>query len=571
MEVLKGLPVSPGIRIGPAIVRHSSTARTQGGPRQSAEAELARLESALDSTRDQLRALVDRLDSDATRAQAKIFQGHQAMLADPTLRGALRDAIAGGRSAREAVETTAEALATQFRALHNAYLSERAADIEDVARRVAANLDEQIDSAAAQAPGVLFAKSVTPSQVALLDPERTPAIVTEEGGRTSHAAILARALRIAAVSGIANANVIVHDGDPVIVDGEAGELILRPDAGTLERYRRRALEEHGLDQSLSAASNLPALTLDGVAVQMAANISGPDEVRGCFASGAESIGVFRTEFLYLKRDAAPSEDEQASVYREVLAAAAPRRVTIRTADLGSDKEMSDEPVEPNPALGLRGLRRSLAFELDFRAQLRALVRAASHGNLAIMLPMVTDVEEVRRTRAILVQLAEEAGTPVPPLGVMIETPAAALLAEEFASVADFFSIGTNDLAQYTLAVDRVNERVSSLYQPLHPAVIRLVRHVAEVASRRGVPVAVCGEIAADPLAVPLLLGMGIGELSMNPVSIPAIKAAIRRLRHAELKALADETASLGSAAGITEKMHRWLRERTSDECIRERS
>ncbi len=377
----------------------------------------------------------------------------------------------------------------------------------------------------APGPGILVARNVTPSDTALLDCGQTLAIVTEEGGSAGHAAILARALNLVAVAGVKDVLSHVRDGDWLVVDGATGELLVDPDEETLGRWRRRMDEERLERERLASLRELPAVTPDGFRIVLEANIADPGEAGQALAAGAEGVGVFRTEYLFVNRRTPPSEEEQFEAYREVLSKMAPRRVVVRTMDIGGDKEVAcwRLPEEPNPALGMRGIRLSFARIEDFRCQLRALVRAADAGNLAILLPMITGVEEVRRARALIHEIHGESI----PLGIMIETPAAALLAGELAQEADFFSIGTNDLIQYVLAADRMSQFAGSLYQPFHPAVLRLMNYVALVARQSGKRVAVCGEMAADPLATPLFIAMEMDELSMSPAAIPAIKDAIR--------------------------------------------
>jgi phosphotransferase system enzyme I (PtsI) len=391
-----------------------------------------------------------------------------------------------------------------------------------------------------RASGIVVARDLTPSDIGLLAEQKALGMVTEEGGPAGHMAILARALGLAAVVGASGAVARICAGDLLAVDGVIGEVIINPDESTLATFQRRLEEQHALNAKRGERKHLPAVTRDGFCVEVSANIGAPNEVGTALDAGAEGIGLFRTECLFMGRAEPPSEDEQYEAYRTVLAHMAPRRVIVRTVDIGSDKPAAgwDSLAEPNPALGLRGIRLALARPALFRSQLRALVRAAGAGNLALMLPMVSSVNEVRQARALLDMVQEELGVTLPiPLGVMVETPAAALLADELAAETDFLSIGTNDLTQYVLAVDRMNPAVAALYQPLHPAVLRIMKTACDAALRAGKWVGVCGEMAADPQSAPLLIAMGITELSMAPSAIPAVKDAIRQIYRNQSEAL----------------------------------
>ncbi len=511
MPVLKGIPAAPGVASGRAVMRRSAPADRR--KRLSYPEAVAR-------TRRQLEEL-------ARGVAAEIVQVQIVMLDDPLLTDAIERGLGEGLPAEETVGLAVSALAGQFAKLGDARLRERAVDVADLGRRLIRNLTGGADETPAGA-GILFADSVTPSEVSQLDPAMVPGLVTERGGSTGHAAILARSLRIAAVMGVEGALERVKEGDWVIVDGTRGEVTIG--AAPTEP----AAEVSG--RALSPDAFLPAVTRDGFRVELAANIAGPQDVAAALAAGADSIGVVRTEFLFLNR--LPSEDEQYECYRQIVAGVAPRRVVIRTLDAGGDKELPYLGLapEPNPALGLRGIRLCLRRPDLFSAQLRAIARAARHGNAAVLLPMVSDVCEVRRTRELLPE-------PIA-LGVMIETPAAALMAPELAREADFFSVGTNDLIQYVLAMDRLNEHLAA--EAFHPAVLRMIQMVCAVDK----PVAVCGEMAADPLAAPLLMGLGVGELSMNAASIPAVRAAIRALDRSAARSLAADALHCATAGEV---------------------
>lgn len=556
-QVLKGVPAAPGIAIGRARIRREAGGRPAKSRATNPQEELAALDAAVAKTAAQLRQIISRVASRTSPREAGIIRTQLLALDDPLLMEPVKTLILDGHStAEDAVGRAVLALTGKFKALDDPRLQERAADVRDVGQRLIRNL-AGVGAADTRQPeaGILFAASLAPSEVSLLEPDAVAAIVTEGGSATGHAAILARALNICAVMGLKDALARVGEGDPVLVDGTSGEVFLHPDESTLDSYRRRRGREGAALERLAALKDLPAITLDGVRVELAANIAGPLGVPAALSAGAESVGVVRTEFLFLGRDTMPSEEEQFEVYREIVTGMAPRRVIVRTLDVGADKELPYCRLAPehNPALGLRGVRLCLRHEEIFGAQLRAIVRAAAFGNVAIMLPMISDISEVRRSREILARF----GAPGLPLGIMVETPAAAIMAPELAAEVEFFSIGTNDLVQYVLAVDRLDERLADLYQPFHPAVLRLIRTVCEGAHRHGKWVGVCGEMAANPLAAALFLGLGVDELSMEPRAIPEVKSAIRHMRRSEAAALTKELLALNNAAQIVKRLEQW--------------
>jgi len=559
---LQGIGAAPGVAMGPAAVWREPQREAEARPGAGPETELARLAAAVETSREQLRDLAATLVAAAGEKEARIFCVHMLLLHDPLLIGAIKAAIEReGLSAEQAVARVSSQLIAQFQALQDPALRERAADVEDLARRLQANLAGEGPRSAS---GIVVARNLTPSDVSLLAGQGVMAVVTEEGGAAGHMAILARALRLPAVVGAAGALSAVCEGDLLVVDGASGEVIVRPDEAIVAACRRRLAEQRVPPARLEVLRDLPAVTPDGFRIELAANIATPAEVDAALAAGAEGVGVFRTEYLFVNRAAPPSEDEQYEAYRGVLARMAPRRVIIRTIDLGGDKPAAgwDLPPEPNPALGLRGIRFALARESLFRSQLRALVRASAAGNLAVMLPMIANLDEVRRARALLDAVREKLGISVPAsLGVMIETPAAALLASELAAETDFLSIGTNDLTQYVLAADRLNPAVAELYDPFHPALLRLLRAVSEAARRHGKWAGVCGEMGGDPLAAPLFVGIGMQELSMIPAAIPAVKDAIRRTRQSDAEVLAAEALALTSASEVRDRLARFASER----------
>jgi phosphoenolpyruvate-protein phosphotransferase (PTS system enzyme I) len=561
---ITGIGAAPGIAIGKVAIRRPKATAVPEPGSVSPEVERGRLASAVESTRGQLRDLAETIAARAGVEEANIFKAHLALLDDPLLIGEITRHIEREcLSAAQAVSRAASNIAERFDALEDAYLRERAADVRDLGQRLLMNLSGSsgIETGTPR-DGILVSRSMTPSETALIDAERILAVVTEEGSGTGHAAILARALNLVAVFGAKGILAEAVDGDWLVVDGASGELLVRPDADTLESYRRRMEAERLERERRASLRDLPAVTADGFRIALFANIAGPSEAGQALAAGAEGIGVFRTEYLFVNRAAPPGEEEQFKAYRELLSRMAPRRVVVRTMDIGGDKDVAcwALPAESNPALGMRGIRLSLAREEDFRCQLRALTRAAAGGNLDILLPMISDITEVRRTKGLMERVRRELvaeGRPMPdhiPLGVMVETPAAAILLEDLAGEVDFFSIGTNDLVQYVLAADRVGDATGGWYQPFHPAVLRLMRQVARTARARGKHIAVCGEMAADPLAAPLFVGMEIDELSMSAPAIPAVKDAIRRTTKTEADALLEDALQLRTAAEIVARL-----------------
>ncbi len=565
-DTLTGTGIVPGNAAGPVFAWRRTGLPAAGAPAARPERELSKLGNALLKTRRQLLETIQRVERQFGATGAKILRTHLALLDDPMLLDQVKQQIAQGISAVDAVARAISGLAARLETLSTPRLRERATDLRDVGNRLAENLAgttswEGLKAAA----GILCAPDLTPSEVSCLDPHRVHGIVLEGGTTSSHAAILVRALGIPTVMGVKGLLARLNPGDSLFLDGGTGEVILGKERGAVEcgGHRLPILQQPGAGSN--PAKIQPAVTLDGYHVEIRANVGSPAEVDSAIASGAEGIGVFRTEFLFLNQDTLPPEEEQLVVYRGALAAMAPRMVVLRTADMGGDKSAAflELQPEPNPSLGLRGIRLSFRREKFFRTQIRAMLRANSLGNLCILLPMVNDVAEVRRARMIIDQLAREmtesgekiaAGIPV---GVMIETPAAALMADSLARESDFLSIGTNDLTQYVLAADRLNEQVAYLYRPLHPAVLRLMDEVARAAERSGKPFGVCGELAGDAAAVALLVGLGVTELSMSPPHIGPVREAIGRLSKTEATALVRAALDLSDGHEVSERLRRF--------------
>jgi phosphotransferase system enzyme I (PtsI) len=473
-------------------------------------------------------------------------------------------------NAESALQRALEYISSLFDQTEDPYLRERKGDVADVVGRLTMNLRAAGDPTdlfnELEGPLVLVAHEVTPSVIAQLDWQRLAALVTDAGSWTNHTAILARSLHVPTVAGLHHASAVVAPGALVAVDGTTGEVVVEPDPETLEQIETRQRRRRAYEQSLDEYRELPAITEDGVEIRLEANIETPDDTTRARERGAEGIGLFRSEFLLTAGGpgalARLTEDAQYDAYRRLVESAAPRRVTIRTFDVSEgqlhvDLRQSGETLRS--PLGMRGVRLSLATEDFFQAQLRALLRAASHGPLRIMFPFVSGVEELRAARAQVARAAEALrarGERVPdvPIGVMIELPSAALTADLLASEADFFSIGTNDLIQYCLAVDRTDDRLARLYEPLHPAILRAIRLVVRAGRRARIPVAVCGEMAADPVLIALLVGLGLRELSMAPTAIPLAKRVIRALRASEARTAAKRALTARTASEIEKNL-----------------
>lgn len=557
--MLKGIAAAPGIGIGSVHLvelksREEETDNSQflHGP-EEIQAELARLDDAIKLAKQKLEELADKTRRDIGEAEAGIFKAHMLMLTDPTFIAGVKEKIqVEKKKATRAVEEAAAVIARTFAGLDDGYFRERAADIRDVAARLVDNLaGGRRRARELKAGSIVVARELTPSLTASFSRDTVTGIATEIGGPTSHAAIVARALGIPAVLGVAGLMDHVLEGDLAIVDGDAGVVYLNPDSRILEEYKKKKARREAVRHT--AANSGPARTRDGRQIEVAANIRNAAEVKMALEYGAGGVGLFRTEFLFMNREEPPGEEEQFQAYKEVVAAFQGKPVVVRTLDIGGDKPLPylDLGHEENPFLGLRGLRLCLARQELFQTQLKALFRAASYGNLKIMFPMVTSLEEVILARAIMEETRQElerAGVNIgrPESGIMIEVPAAALAADALAREVDFFSIGTNDLAQYTLAVDRGNEGVAGMYDACHPAVLRLIDMAVTAAHRYGKWVGLCGELGSEVEAAPLLVGLGLDEISMSPVFIPPMKEAIGKLSYQEGRELVRRLLELSS-------------------------
>lgn len=557
---LTGIPASPGIGVGPAFLyggdRHPGAAETIRV--EERDAEWARFTAAVEAADRELSAMAAAMRSAAGAEEAEVFEAHRLILQDPALTAGVEEAIRAGRlSAASAVERACDELAGVFRAMEDERFRAREADVRDVGRLLVRILrGEAAPRARPAAPSVIVAEELLPSDTARLDRHAIVGFATDRGGPTSHVAILARALRIPAVTGLGDVTRRVRTGELCIVDGDSGAVVVRPSPEAVGAYAAKK----AASPARPAADPLgPGTTADGHPVPLLANVGGLEEIQAALSAGAEGIGLLRTEFLFVDREALPGEEEQYEVYRAVTAQMDGRPVVIRAADLGGDKPPPGLrlPREVNPFLGLRGIRLLLRHPGLLRTQAQAVLRASAHGPVKLMLPMIATVEEAREALGHVVAVRRELeARGVRPgsgfaVGAMIETPAAALIADALAEIVEFFSVGTNDLVQYTLAADRTHGELADLYQPTHPAVLRLIAQTSGAARRRGRVVAVCGEMAGDSTLAPLLVGLGVDELSMAPASLPAVRAAIRGHTLAGLRELAERATACGSAAEVT--------------------
>ncbi len=559
MEAIKGIGVSSGIAIGRALLLCETVGRAsfRTVDAHEVEAEIGRMERSFEDAKQQILQIRNKLSLRGGSEAAKIFDFHLGLLADESLVEPIRQDIRREQVIAEyAVAENFEKLAARFREMGSEIFAQKASDVTDLQRRVLTRLSGRATDrlAGIKGPVIVIAHELTPSQTVELHRAHIVAFATDGGGLTSHTSILSRALGMPAVVGCGKVTSDIADGDTVIVDGDGGVVIVRPDDVLLDRYQLLAREGQQRQRTLRSDASQPAVTRDGMPITLLGNIEFPEEILSVIENGGAGVGLYRTEFLYLMSDLPPTEEDQLQSYCRAIELADGRPLVIRTLDLGADKYTQGQlaEAERNPFLGLRSIRFCLANQELFKTQLRALLRASAHGPIKIMLPLVTHVMELRQTRMLLNDLAEEldeSGVPYDrniPIGIMVETPAAALMSRAFAHEARFFSIGTNDLIQYTLAVDRGNERVAPLYNAANPAVLVLIKSIVRAGRHVGIDVSVCGEIAGEPLFTALLLGMGVRTLSMSPGQIPAVKRVVRGLEIEHCEALARRVGSFDS-------------------------
>jgi phosphotransferase system enzyme I (PtsI) len=552
-KLLRGIAVSDGVCRGKILVLHRARhiIAQREIPAGEVAGETGRFEKALVQTRHQILDVQRKVVENLGAKEADIFEAHLLMLEDHALVGEVMRLIKEEQvNAEFAFHTVAERYSEALLAANDEYLRERAADMRDLTSRVLDNLLEVKDTFDLHhltEPCILISHDLSPSTTAQLNKKLVLGFATDIGGRTSHTAIMARSLGIPAIVGLQTVSQELDSGDYALLDGYNGTIIVNPTDQTLFAYGQLAKIKASLDEKLREIREQPAVTLDGKPIHLSANIEDQNDIEAVIANGAEGVGLFRTEFLFINRDNLPGEEEQYKVYREVAAALKPNPIIIRTLDLGGDKFASHLQLaqEMNPFLGWRAIRFCLAQPELFRAQLRAILRASADGHVKMMYPMISGLDELNQANAIVEKCKAELraeGKPFDenmPIGAMIEIPSAALIADTLAQRAKFFSIGSNDLIQYTLAADRTNERVSHLYEPTHPAILRLIKTTVDAAHRHGIWTGVCGEIAGDVFLTPLLLGLGVDELSTAPSVVPQVKYIVRRLKMSEAQALAE--------------------------------
>ena len=565
--MLKGVGASAGIGIGKVICIREQNLDYSQVQYQGREQEKARLKQAVETFCEKTQRMGEDIRQRVGQKESEILSGQVMMLSDPFMVSQMEDAIQSGSCAEAAVDTVCQMYIEMFSNVEDELMKQRATDIGDIKTRMLRLLlgVESVDMASLPKGTVLAAKDLTPSMTVGLQKENVSAIITEVGGKTSHSAILARALEIPAVLGIPDALQQLTDGQTAIVDGATGQVLTEPDAETLYHYTKLQEEQLRQKAMLSIYRDKPTTDASGRSYQLYANIGSVMEAQAALENGAEGIGLFRTEFLFMDRPAMPDEEEQLEAYSSVSHLMKGKEVIIRTLDVGGDKEVSYLKMgsEQNPFLGWRAIRYCLSEQPLFKTQLRALLRAgAQERNIKIMLPLVTGVQEIRAARSLLEECKQELSRegleydPKIALGVMIETPAAALTADLMAKEADFFSIGTNDLTQYTIAVDRGNAKVEQLYTTLHPAVLRSIRGIIHAAKQAKIPVGMCGESAADPLLIPLLMQFGLDEFSVSASSVLKTRKTISEWNREQVEQVAEQAMQLSTPQELDEYLHR---------------
>ena len=566
----KGTSASSGIGIGKAVIVEEAELVIKRENVSDVEAELGRFKGALEQSVKDTEELAADLATRVGEKEAEILQGHIMLLSDPMLTGEIENSIKNdGVNSEFAIETVCNMYADMFASMGDELMQQRATDMRDIKTRMQKILlgVRSVDIASLPAGSVIVAKDLTPSMTAGINPANVTGIVTELGGRTSHSAILARALEIPAVVAVENLMEQVKDGDDLVLDGSTGEVMVNPDAAVRAEYETKRdvflKEKKELEQYIGK----PSVTKDGVQVEIAANIGKPEDAEKVLQYDGEGVGLFRTEFLFMDRTSMPTEEEQFEAYKKVAIAMNGKPVIIRTLDIGGDKEIPYMGLEKdeNPFLGYRAIRFCLDRKEDiYKPQLRALLRASAFGNIRIMVPLVTCIEEYREARGLVEELKtelDEAGIAYKKdiqVGIMVETAAASLIADIFAREVDFFSIGTNDLTQYTMSVDRGNKKVSYLYSTFNPAVLRSIRHIIACGREAGIMVGMCGEAASDPMMIPLLLAFGLNEFSMSASAILRARKMVTEYSVQELQAVADKAMSFATTAEVEQYMKEFV-------------
>lgn len=554
-KMLKGIAASDGIAAAKAYMLVQPDLSFSETSIDDPEAEIKRLDDAVEASKSELELIKQKATENLGEEEAQVFEAHLTILADPELLGQIKDKIKNDKvNAEAALKSVTDMFIEMFEAMtDNAYMQERAGDIRDVTKRIMSHLLGVTlpNPALIQEEVVIVAHDLTPSDTAQLDRNYVKGFITDIGGRTSHSAIMSRTLEIPAVVGSGSATTDIQEGEMVIIDGINGDALVDPTDAELADYKQKAAEFAAQKEEWARLKDAKSVSADGKEVLLGANIGTPDDVLGANDNGAEAVGLFRSEFLYMNSNELPTEDEQYEAYKAALEGMSGKQVVVRTMDIGGDKELPYLPLpeEQNPFLGYRAIRICLNRQDIFRTQLRALLRASKYGRLAIMFPMIATVQEFKDAKAIfeeekanLVASRVEVSDDIQ-VGMMMEIPAAAMIADKLAKYADFFSIGTNDLIQYSMAADRGNERVSYLYQPYNPSILRLIKNIIDASHKEGKWTGMCGEMAGDQIAVPLLLGLGLDEFSMSATSILKTRSLIKKLDSKEMKELADKAVS----------------------------
>lgn len=563
MSFLNGIAASSGIAIAKAYRLVEPDLSFDKVTVENAGQEVERFQSALAESKGELEVIRDNAHKELGADKAAIFDAHLLVLSDPELISPIEDKIKTENvNAESALKETADMFITMFEQMDNEYMKERAADIRDVTKRVLSHLlgVQVVNPSTIAEEVIIIAEDLTPSDTAQLNRQFVKGFTTDIGGRTSHYAIMARSMEIPAVVGTKDSTKQINNGDMVIVDGLKGLVHINPTPEAIAEYKEEHRKFEEQKAEWAKLVNEKSVTADGHHVELAANIGTPKDLKGVVENGGEGVGLYRTEFLYMGRDQLPTEEEQFESYKAVLEGMSGKPVVVRTLDIGGDKELPylNLPKEMNPFLGFRAIRLCLEEQDMFRTQLRALLRASTYGNLKIMFPMIATLDEFRQGKAILEEEKQKLvseGTQVADnieIGIMVEIPSTAVMAEQFAKEVDFFSVGTNDLIQYTMAADRMNERVSYLYQPYNPAILRLVKMVIDAAHKEGKWAGMCGEMAGDETAIPLLLGLGLDEFSMSATSILKARSQISRLNKKDMEALAEKALHMNTAEEVVQ-------------------
>ena len=577
MVTLEGIAVSPGIAISKAFLLQGETVKID--PRviddEEKEAEIEKFNAAIEKAKAELKSLQSRVERRIGRDSARIFDVHQLLLEDSLIIEETVNAIKEqNKSAEFAFYDTMQKYQEQLSKSSDEYFQGRISDLKDVKRRVIRHIQGDRTDYLSQLEGsaVIVAHDLTPSDTVMLDRRKVLGFATDLGGKFSHVAIMARSMEVPAVAGLRQVFALTREGDRVIVDGNEGKVIIRPSERLLKAYRKKQDRYYQVERTLFEIRQLPCVTLDGKEIELSANLEFSDEIESAKSHGAKGVGLYRTDYIYLRSSRLPTEEEQFQEYSKIVKQFGTEPVIIRTMDLGGDKRPESIliPPEENPFLGWRAIRISLERQDIFNVQLRAILRASAFGNAKILFPMISSLEELRECKNLLEQAKEELrneGVPFNPnidIGIMVEVPAAALLADKLAREVDFLSIGTNDLVQYMLAVDRGNARVAYLYKHLHPAVLRIIRDIIQAGHEEGVWVGMCGEMASDPLATLILLGLDLDEFSVSPMFVPEIKKIIRSVDHREAVRIARRALEFETAAEVERFMTKIMRKKFKD-------